>query len=859
MDISVYRMRSSIISLKYKIRGLLHMFEVDRAVFFGILAKIWSTASGPLTALLVIIKFTPEYQGYYYTFGSLLALQVFVELGLGTVIIQFASHEWSRLKMDDSGSIVGDDKALSRLASLASITFKWYIVGGAIIAIGLGLGGYIFFLQSHNNANVNWSLPWLSICFFTGISICLIPIWSLLEGCNQVSTVYTYRFFQGIIASMAIWIAIISGAKLWSASIFVAATTLCTILFLKYKYWNFIKSLLVAKSPGSCINWRKEVLPMQWRIAVSWISGYFVFSFFTPVIFRYHGPVIAGQFGMTWSAILMVSAISGAWLPPKVPMFGMLIAEKKYTELDSIFGRLTKIFVVITVLSAAAVWGMVYALNKLKHPFAARLLPVLPMTLFLIAQIVMMLSAPFSIYLRAHKKEPILFVSIFYALFSALITFILGKYYSVTAIGFGCLALNAIVVPIIILICIAGLNGTGVAKETLMKIVKRIGKLAIFVSMLPFVMILRMIRPLFWIRFIDLHVGRIGHCAANTEIYLSERNAGLHDFRAKDIFCYRPPVCNQQLLRMWARLIPITGSRFIHWIVWANRIIPGGEPHELIKSNGERDVHGLINMHKQPLSFTREEEDRGQKSLRALGIAQGAPFICFHSRDNAYLTKMYPQYDWSYHDYRDEDVKNYCLAIRSLTDRGYHAVRMGSVVKDKFPLSGKGITDYASGEMRNDFLDLYLLSKCSFYINSECGLSNIARLFRRPVVCVNQIPMDHMAVWYPNNMVICKKLWLKAEKRFLKFREILKSDIGRFLNCDDYAKHGIEVIQNTSEEIRDAAEEVEGRLRGSWKTSDEHEELQRRFWLLYEPNELHSVIRARIGSNFLAQNQDLLD
>lgn len=452
MGILVYRMRSSAVLLKCKIQELLHIFDVDKAVFFALLSRIWGAVSGPLTALLVIMKFTPEYQGYYYTFGSLLASQVFVELGLGTVIIQFASHEWSRLKINDNGSVTGDEEALSRLASLARITFKWYIAGGAIIAFGLGLGGYIFFSQSYNNTAINWPLPWLSICFFTGINICLIPIWSLLEGCNQVSAVYAYRFFQGIIASLAIWIAIISGARLWSASIFVAATILCAALFLKYRYWNFIKSLSAVKPLISRINWRKEILPMQWRIAVSWISGYFVFSFFTPVIFRYQGPVIAGQFGMTWSAILMVSAISGAWLPPKVPMFGMLIAKKMYNDLDSIFGRTTKIFVFITMFSATAVWLMIFFLNKLNHPFAARLLPLLPTTLFLIAQVVMTLSVPFSVYLRAHKKEPILFVSVFYALFSALITFIFGKYYSVTAIGFGCLALNAIMVPFIVLI-----------------------------------------------------------------------------------------------------------------------------------------------------------------------------------------------------------------------------------------------------------------------------------------------------------------------------------------------------------------------------------------------------------------------
>lgn len=126
-------------------KRLLRKAEVDRAVFFGLLLKVWGIAVSPVSALLIAFKFTPELQGYYYTFGSLLALQGFIELGLGGVIIYFVSHEWSKLGIDKAGYIVGDREALSRLISLANLTLKWYLIGGLIIIFGLGIGGYIFF------------------------------------------------------------------------------------------------------------------------------------------------------------------------------------------------------------------------------------------------------------------------------------------------------------------------------------------------------------------------------------------------------------------------------------------------------------------------------------------------------------------------------------------------------------------------------------------------------------------------------------------------------------------------------------------------------------------------------------------
>ncbi len=443
--------KSVLVLLKAKLHGFLHKIEVDKAVFFGILAKIWGTIFGPLTALLIVIKFTPEYQGYYYTFNGLLALQIFVELGLGVVVVQFASHEWSKLKLDPVLGITGDKEALSRLASLVSIVSKWYLVGGTIIALCLGAGGYIFFTHSHNS-NISWQLPWFFLCFFTAVLFSLSPILNLLEGCNQVSALYNYRFFQGVISSLILCVFIFSGAKLWSAPISVAGVIVYTFLFLKCKYSKFIKRLLSVKAPDCCINWKKEVFPMQWRIAVSTISSYFMFFLFTPVIFNYYGPVVAGQFGMTWSLVIMVSTISSPWIHPKIPMFGMLIAKKEYNELDILFRRIMKIFVVNTMLTTIAVWLLVYILNKLSHPLSARLLPLLPMTLFLLAQVIMALAMPFVAYLRAHKVEPMLPLSVCCAILTSLAVFILGKYYSIVAIGLGYLVINIMAVTYVVLL-----------------------------------------------------------------------------------------------------------------------------------------------------------------------------------------------------------------------------------------------------------------------------------------------------------------------------------------------------------------------------------------------------------------------
>src|SRR5690242_13413514 len=98
----------------------------DRAVVFGSLWRIWQLLAGPVTLLAIGRYMSPDAQGFYYTFGSIIALQSFLELGFYLVIINFSSHEWVALSLDDDGRIIGDAHAHSRLVSLGRLVFRWY-------------------------------------------------------------------------------------------------------------------------------------------------------------------------------------------------------------------------------------------------------------------------------------------------------------------------------------------------------------------------------------------------------------------------------------------------------------------------------------------------------------------------------------------------------------------------------------------------------------------------------------------------------------------------------------------------------------------------------------------------------------
>ena len=386
-------------------KALLRRFEVDRAVAFAVLTRLWQSLTGPVTLLLMSRYFTPEVQGYYYTFASLLALQSFLELGFYLVIINVASHEWAHLELDENGHVVGSPDALSRLVSLGRLIFKWYAVASALLVAGVGTVGFLFFSQTPESA-VHWQTQWWTLVLLTALLLWVLPFNSLLEGCNQVATINRFRFSEAILSTAALWAALALGAGLWAAVVAAAVKLLRDLYLILVQYRHFFAPFFTPPT-GARMNWRAEILPMQWRLALSGVTSYFAFSLFNPVMFHYHGPVVAGQMGMTLMMVMAVQGMALAWIYPKVPRFGILIEQRDYAALDRFWLRTSLVSLAVAAIGAAAVWLLVYGLHAWQVSLAERLLPPLPTGLFLLAMILMQISQCETAYLRAHRQEPI--------------------------------------------------------------------------------------------------------------------------------------------------------------------------------------------------------------------------------------------------------------------------------------------------------------------------------------------------------------------------------------------------------------------------------------------------------------------
>ena len=68
-----------------------------------------------------------------------------------------------------------------------------------------------------------------------------------------------------------------------------------------------------------------------------------------------------------------------------------------------------------------------------------------------------------------------------------------------------------------------------------------------------------------------------------------------------------------------------------------------------------------------------------------------------------------------------------------------------------------------------------------------------------------------------------------------------------------------ELLRDKRKEILALAVEMEERLKGTWQTTPEDEELQRRFWSLFNHSPLHGTLMSHIGAEFLRNNRELLE
>ena len=354
---------------------------------------------------MIIIYLSAEQQGVWYTFGSLAALSGLAELGFTLLISQLVSHEFSSLSLK-KGFVIGKSSARDKLFSLIRFSLKMYIfiIPAACIILTLG-GTFILIDQPHEIR-----LAWIIFSIISALSLLVSLFQSIYQGLDKISEVYKARTIGTLIIPSMGFVLLIFDFYIWALIIPTLVSILVMLLLLFKVGVNFWIQVWRHKQKLK-FNWKKEVINLQTKYAISWFSGDAIFSLFVPLTFKVLGPEQAGQLGLLISLSTGITYLSTSWLDALIPKMNILVAKRNKNELDRLYiGAIIRGYLLF-IVGALSLVCLVY-LSQYFQFYNDRILSIDLVILYLISELAIVKIGFLAKYLRAHRAEPFYLLSL---------------------------------------------------------------------------------------------------------------------------------------------------------------------------------------------------------------------------------------------------------------------------------------------------------------------------------------------------------------------------------------------------------------------------------------------------------------
>jgi len=229
----------------------------------------------------------------------------------------------------------------------------------------------IFFGEKDSEASLlitEWQWPWICLVIATAVNILALPFLALVEGSGRVGEAYGIRLLQGVFGSIGCWAVLSIGGGLWAPSMIPSIGFLVVLAWL-----IFCRPALLHNAwrmGDSHIHWSHEIWPLQWRIGLSWLSGYFLTQIYTPILFYYQGAEVAGQMGLSLSIANMLGLLAQSWIARRVPVMAQAAGRQDWNLLDKVCPGFCSIRVGFSgwCIDALRITFLLFRKNHLRKP-----------------------------------------------------------------------------------------------------------------------------------------------------------------------------------------------------------------------------------------------------------------------------------------------------------------------------------------------------------------------------------------------------------------------------------------------------------------------------------------------------------
>lgn len=322
----------------------------------------------------------------------------------------------------------------------------------------------------------------------------------------------------------------------------------------------------------------------------------------------------------------------------------------------------------------------------------------------------------------------------------------------------------------------------------------------------------------------SIWVRHIGHCAQLDYVI----KLGILEGRSKDdTILYVPPgtkVANPYLLGLISEHIRVVrrpedlpfdeaAVQPLHYDLLGPRL-PDGTTAYIWDIGGETYNRWHAAARGAILTLPRETADRGFEALARAGVPRDGWFVALHVREGKWNGKSA-----GLHGILNADIATYADAIKEITARGGWVVRMGDPgMAHLAPM--KNVIDYCHSDWRADWLDVFLATRCRFFLGSCSGPAFIPPIYGVPSLLTNWWPPAERA-WHAIDIFIPKLIRRKSDGSYLTLGETLTEPFS-WCHSRRYLSEtlGVDVEENEADLIRAGVEEMFDRLAGKPESAE---------------------------------------
>ena len=306
----------------------------------------------------------------------------------------------------------------------------------------------------------------------------------------------------------------------------------------------------------------------------------------------------------------------------------------------------------------------------------------------------------------------------------------------------------------------------------------------LFISLFPVLLILKLIYP-----FLKIHLGLItsdNMGRYSIEYELSETINKKKKFNEINLFYLHGKSVNKFFDTYVKRNIIVIP--FVKYLYIANKYIFKSDQLDFNSKHSltNRDDSGILYNSNFKLKFLEEENLFAKSFLKKIGYKNNKKIICLIVRDKKYLNNLDPKNDWSYHDHRNANIKNYIESIKWLCDNDYFVIRMGQISEYKLNFKHQNFYDYSHSKLKSDLLDIWLFANCYLCMSTGTGIDFISLINKKPIFFSNYIPIYYF-ISFSNCYTSPKKLYWKDSNKELNINAYIENNFNSSILLDENA------------------------------------------------------------------------